>query len=351
VTQASTRGGIGESRVLDPVGVLPQAAFHLDTTSALRKGEVRVRVTLLNLDAASFHQLSEKHAGDGDAIRREVLSIIEEHGKMHNPVTGSGGTLLGVVEELGPGVRTSLSPGTAVASLVSLTLTPLVIDDGLSNWDGKSPLIPASGYAILFSPQNLISIPTDLPQDLVLSVIDVCGAPALTSRLIRERSVFDDIEPSVLIIGAAGKSGCLSAVAAQEAGAATVAGVVLDETDAKSIEKLQVFDSIIVGDARLPIALAEAVGRTFDITVVCVDSAGCEHGSILVTGRGGTVVFFSMATSFSSAALGAEGIGADLTMLIGNGFVPGHATDALNLVRSSTHLWAHLEERLQRVSR
>ena len=41
-----------------------------------------------------------------------------------------------------------------------------------------------------------------------------------------------------------------------------------------------------------------------------------------------------MATSFSAAALGAEGLAADVTMIVGNGYVPGHADLALEIVRS-----------------
>ena len=58
-----------------------------------------------------------------------------------------------------------------------------------------------------------------------------------------------------------------------------------------------------------------------------------EHGAVLATAGGGTVVFFSMATSFSAAALGAEGMAADVTMLVGNGYTPGHAALALELYR------------------
>ena len=80
--------------------------------------------------------------------------------------------------------------------------------------------------------------------------------------------------------------------------------------------------------------MAAAVGDPVDVTVVCVDVPGCEHGAIMATAPGGEVVFFSMATSFAAAALGAEGLAADVRMLIGNGFVPGHAEFALDLVRT-----------------
>jgi L-erythro-3,5-diaminohexanoate dehydrogenase len=82
------------------------------------------------------------------------------------------------------------------------------------------------------------------------------------------------------------------------------------------------------------------------VTVVCVDVPGCEHGAILTTAERGTVVFFSMATSFSAAALGAEGLAADVTMVIGNGYVPGHAGYALDLLRAEPGVRALVEARL-----
>ena len=130
--------------MLDDGGVLPQAAARLDTGRELRDDEVRVRVERLNLDAASFRQLERKHDGDGEAVRAEVLEIVGTRGKMHNPVTGSGGMLVGTVEEVGPESPLGLAVGDRVATLVSLTLTPLVIEDGLVGWDGRSEQVPAT---------------------------------------------------------------------------------------------------------------------------------------------------------------------------------------------------------------
>ena len=56
---------------------------------------------------------------------------------------------------------------------------------------------------------------------------------------------------------------------------------------------------------------------------------------ILITKDTGTVYFFSMATSFTKAALGAEGVGSDVTMIIGNGYTKGHAELTLNLVNNT----------------
>src|SRR3954467_6650011 len=118
---------VGRSRVVEPAGVLPQAATRLDSSPEIGPDEVRIRVERLNLDAASFRQLATAHGGDGDRVRAEVLSIIEARGKMQNPVTGSGGMLIGTVDAVGPDSPLGLRPGQRVATLVSLTLTPLRI--------------------------------------------------------------------------------------------------------------------------------------------------------------------------------------------------------------------------------
>jgi L-erythro-3,5-diaminohexanoate dehydrogenase len=104
-------------------------------------------------------------------------------------------------------------------------------------------------------------------------------------------------------------------------------------------------DVVAIADARDPVALSQAVGSA-DVTVVCVDVPGCEHGAILATADGGTVIFFSMATSFAAAALGAEGLAADVTMLIGNGYTPGHAALALDLWRTEPGVRALFAARL-----
>ena len=367
-----TTSPLGLHRVIEPPGVLPQAAWRLDASPAIAPDEVRIRVDRLNLDAASYRQIREAYAGDPDKIRAAVLDIITTRGKMQNPVTGSGGMLTGTVEESGPDSPLGLTPGQRVATLVSLTLTPLVITDGLVRWDGQSEQVPCEGHAILFARSIAAVLPDDLPAPLALAVMDVCGAPALTRRVVTEGAV-------VLVVGVAGKSGSLSAAAARQAGASKVIGVVPTEDEAALLRdpiataqdggargtartafglaarrasaapESPLADEIVIADARDPVGLAEkveAAGGPADVTVVCVDVAGCEGGAILSTRQGGTVIFFSMATSFSAAALGAEGLAADVTMLIGNGYVPGHADFALDLIRTTPSVRQLFERRV-----
>ncbi len=348
----------GVHRVLEPSGAsvtLPQTARRLDPSPQLAPDEVRVDVEVLNLDAASYRQLREKHTTDGvvdgAAVREEVLAIVAERGKMQNPVTGSGGMLIGTVAEVGPRSALGLQVGDRVATLVSLSLTPLAVTDGLERWDGLGERVPAQGHAILFGRSIAAVLPDDLDPELSLMVMDVCGAPALVRKVVQEYAVQGrgGRAPSVAVLGGAGKSGSLSLAAARDAGAGRVVAVVPVEAEAELLRGTGLADEVVVADARAPLALEEAVrgaGGPVDVTVVCVDVAGAEQPAIMITAQGGTVVYFSMATSFSAAALGAEGLAADVTMLVGNGYTPGHADYALSLLRRDTAVRSLFESRL-----
>ncbi|WP_441251392.1 L-erythro-3,5-diaminohexanoate dehydrogenase [Kitasatospora sp. McL0602] len=347
MTRSAPGADLGLHRVLEPAGVLPQAAWRLDPDPRLAADEVRVDIECLNLDAASYRQLSERHGGDGAAVRAEVCAIVAARGKMHNPVTGSGGMLIGTVAESGPESPLGLRPGDRVATLVSLTLTPLEITDGLRGWDGLGERVPARGHAILFGRSIAAVLPPDLPDELALSVLDVCGAPALTARQVAE---LPGPAPTVLVLGAAGKSGSLSLAAARRAGAGRLIGVVPTLAEEQALTRSGLADLVLRADARDAVRLAallEQHGGPADLTVVCTDVPGCEHSAVLATRDGGRVVFFSMATSFPAAALGAEGLARDVTMLIGNGYQPGHADHALDLIRQEPGVRALFDRRLR----
>ncbi|MHB2024271.1 MAG: L-erythro-3,5-diaminohexanoate dehydrogenase [Mycobacteriales bacterium] len=339
--EPSAESPVGVHRVLAPQGVLPQAAERLDTSPQLWPGETRLSLTRLNLDAASYRQLYEAEGGDGRRVRAAVLDIVARRGKLHNPVTGSGGMLIGTVAEVGPRSPLGLTVGQSVATLVSLTLTPLAISDALADWDGRSEQAQARGHAILFARSVVADVPQDLPLPLALAVFDVCGAPALTARLVAERGV-----SSMAVLGAAGKSGALALAAAEGAGVARRVAIVRNQAEADLLAASGLASGVAVADARDPLAVAEAVGEPVELTVVCVDVSGAEHGAVLATAAGGTVLFFSMATSFQAAALGAEGLAADVRLVIGNGYLPGHAQFALALVRTRPSLRALLDARI-----
>lgn len=329
------REHFGIHRSLEPPGVLPQQARVLDTSMPLRAGELLIDVEYLNIDSASYRQMREQTGGDPGALAALIADTVRAAGKMHNPVTGSGGMLVGRVAELGPG-RAAPRPGTRIATLVSLTLTPLVLDD-IVGLDPRREQVAVRGRAILFASGAYAEVPADLPDTLVLSVLDVCGAPAWMARLARPGM-------DVVVLGAGGRSGMLACAQARRAVGpeGRVVGVCwpADSAEAAADAGAQA----VVADATDPLAVHEAVtgalGDEADLVFACTNVPGCEGAALLACRDGGTVVFFSMATSFSAAALTAEGLGRSCDMLIGNGYVPGHAELALDLVRSDERLRA-----------
>ncbi len=320
----------GIYRSLEPRGVLPQQAEKLDTSLALREDEILIAVDKLCIDSASYAQIRESCNGDAAAMTRRIDNIVRERGKLHNPVTGSGGMLLGTVAELGRH-RVEPAEGTRVATLVSLTLTPLTLD-AITHLDPASEKVSVSGRAILFGSGIYAVVPDDLPENAVLAALDVCGAPAWMARLARPGT-------NVVVIGAGGKSGMLACAQATRslAGSGRLIGLCWPE-DTTVAAKEAGAETIAV-DCTDPAAVLDAVtgaleGELADLVFVCANVPACEGGAVLACADEGRIVFFSMATSFSAAALTAEGAGKACEMTIGNGYVPGHAELALDLVRS-----------------
>ena len=306
----------------------------MNTDAPLAADELAIDVEYLNIDAASWTQIRNDRDGDPDAMRARVLEIVRSRGKMHNPMTGSGGMLVGTVAELGAH-RREPAVGTRIATLVSLSLTPLVIDEILE-LDPASEKVKVKGRAILFGSGIYAEVPDDLSDEVTLGVLDVAGAPAWAARLVKPRM-------RVVVIGAGGKSGMLvSAQARRNAGdEGRVVGLCYPASTAEAAQDAGA--EAIVVDCTDAVATSEAVmdafeGRLADLVFVCTNVPGCEGGAILSCEDDGRIVFFSMATSFTSAALVAEGLGKYPEMTIGNGFVPGHARLALDLVRDEPAL-------------
>ncbi|MGE0002947.1 MAG: L-erythro-3,5-diaminohexanoate dehydrogenase [Candidatus Izemoplasmatales bacterium] len=334
----------GTHRVIHPIGVLPQAAQKIDNSMVCQETEILFDVETLNIDSASFTQIRQSCKSDLEKMKKMILQIVEERGKMQNPVTGSGGMFLGRVKEIGRDANTQLQIGDRVASLVSLSLTPLKIHK-IKSIDIHKDTVEVDAEAILFESGIYAKIPDDLPPSIVLSALDVCGAPAQVERLVKPGN-------TVLILGAAGKSGLLVSYQARKSAGKDgfVIGVINDERQKNDLEMLQVCDAILVADATNPVEIYEKTlqvtnGQLVDVSINVVNVPNTEMSAILPTKDEGIVYFFSMATSFSRAALGAEGVGKECKMMIGNGYTAGHADLTLQLLRESDVLMAIFKRR------
>ena len=327
----------GTHRVISPKGVLPQPADVIDNTMEIFDNEVLIDVQTLNVDSASFTQIEEQAKGDLEEIKKIMKGIVAKAGKHKNPVTGSGGMLIGTVKEVGPEYKGDLKAGDKIATLVSLSLTPLVIDE-IFDIRPDIDQVDIKGQAILFQSGIYAKIPEDMPEGLALSALDVAGAPAQVAKLVKPGD-------TVLVIGGGGKSGMLCLYEAKKR--AGVTGKVIcmghSEKSTTRAKNLGFADECFAASATDAVDTYNKImdltdGQLCDIVINCVNIENTEMASILACKDGGTVYFFSMATSFTKAALGAEGVGKDVNMIVGNGYTKGHADITLQLLRESETL-------------
>ena len=326
----------GTHRVIEPKGTLPQPALRLDNTMEIYDNEILIDVQTLNIDSASYTQIKQICNDDAQKMKEMIYSIVREHGKMQNPVTGSGGMLIGTVKEIGPNFpkTTNLKIGDKIATLVSLSLTPLKLEK-IIHLDANHDQIDVEAQAILFESGIFAILPDDIPEKLALAALDVAGAPAQVDRLVTEGDI-------VCIIGGGGKSGILCCYQAMKnvGKYGKVIVVEYSKENAQRIIDMELATDVIVADATNVMdvykkVMAITCGRGCDVTINNVNVPSTEMTSILVTKGQGYVYFFSMATSFTKAALGAEGVGKDINLIVGNGYARGHADLTLNIIRES----------------
>lgn len=336
----------GTHRVIEPKGVLTQAAWKIDNDMTKHySNEIICDVISLNIDSASFTQIEEACGGDEQKIGEMIMGIVAERGKQQNPVTGSGGMFIGKVAYIGEDLKDrDLKVGDKIASLVSLSLTPLKIEKILAVHKDIDR-VDIIGQAVLFESGIYAKLPDDMSEPLALAALDVAGAPAQARKLPKEGD-------SVLILGANGKSGVLCGYEAMKkvGPKGNVVGVVRNPAQVPALMELGVYNKVIVASATEPIAVLDAAlaandGKEYDISICCVNIESCEMSAILPVRDDGIVYFFSMATSFTKAALGAEGIGKDVTMIIGNGYTKDHAKITLNVLRENEKLRKLFDEK------
>jgi L-erythro-3,5-diaminohexanoate dehydrogenase len=337
---------LGARRVLEPRGALPQAARRLDPHLPLQPYEIEIEVEHLALDSTSFRQLAEAGEHDPARISEAILRIVADRGKMQNPVTGSGGILTGVVRDVGSDFPDPPVIGSRIVPLATLTRTVLRLD-GAGPVDPASPHVPVRGTAYIPSSVPWCDYPDDVEPDAALAALDVCNAPTQTRSLIGTGT------RTVLILGG-GHGGLLSLAAARDTlpEGATLALIDADERVCERARGLGLCDIALTADLRDPLAALDAlegagVSRA-DLTIVLVNAGDCEAASLLLTADHGTVLFFSMATSFTKVALGSEDVASAATMLIGSGYTPDRGQYALELIRRDPRLERALAEPLVR---
>jgi L-erythro-3,5-diaminohexanoate dehydrogenase len=322
---------LGIPRAVDPPRALPHIARVLDADTDASDYEAEIDVELLVVDATSYRTIRDRCNADPERMAEMIGSIVAERGKLQNPWTGSGGVLMGRVRRVGSSYRMrDLLEGELVVPLASLIAIPLALD-AVGPIDPGSPLVPARGRAIVTGAMLCGRVPGDLPQAAALRVLDVYPVASHVRAMAAPGS-------HVLILGA-GHAGLLAVAAAGEAD--TVITVV--DVCSEALERAREIEARvhpIRADATDPLAVAGELAGPADLTLLCTTVGGCEGTAILATAPHGTVLFFSTATEFAAAALGADAIGSQVRLLIPNGLTEDRGEYAFELVRRNPALLA-----------
>jgi L-erythro-3,5-diaminohexanoate dehydrogenase len=322
---------LGIHRALEPHGALTHMARVLDAQTPATDYEVSVDVELLAVDATSFRAIRERCGGDAERMAETIASIVAERGKLQNPWTGSGGVLMGRVLSVGSGYQgSSVQLGQRVVALGSLIAIPLRLDS-VGPVDPTSSHVPARGRAIVTGRMPCVAVPDDLGATATIAALDVYPAASYARSLARPGD-------HVLVLGS-GHAGLLAIAAAREVLGSDGLITAVD-CSPPALERAVAVDpgSVPVeADVTDPMAvagsLADAGRPRGDLTLQCTNTSGAEGAAILSTDERGTIVFFSTATTFAAAGLGADAIGSQAQLIIPNGLTDDRGDYALELLR------------------
>ena len=236
---------MGLGRSLEPSNSTLQPAWKIDNDMTLRPGEILISVKIINLNHTSFNELVDEIDFDEVFFRKRIMDIIAQRGKLHNPVTGTGGMLFGRVLKMDPQYKNlyNVKVGDDIISLTSLSVTPIHLDNIISVDFNRAQLM-VEGQCILFSNSPITKIPPDLPPKVVVSALDEAGAPTKAYQITSPGD-------RVLILGASGKSGALVAHAVHKKlqGSGSMVGIVVNQFHRNRLASCPFFDEIIVLDA------------------------------------------------------------------------------------------------------
>ncbi|MDD2484423.1 MAG: L-erythro-3,5-diaminohexanoate dehydrogenase [Eubacteriales bacterium] len=335
----------GTHRVIRPEGLLPQAADKIDNTPDIWSNEILIDVIALQPTSTAVHSIKDKCGDDIELIKKEFLEIVENRGKFQDPVTKSGGMLIGKVKQIGTDLigKVDLEVGDKIATLVSLSLTPLKIYEIISI-DLDTEQVVCKADAVLFESGIFTKIPDDLGEELSLAVMDIAGAPAQVAMNVNAGE-------TVVVMGA-GKAGllCLAEAKKRVAPHGKVVCMEYSEAQCQLVRDLGIADVVLQVNGQKPLEtynkyMQAMGGQLADFTVSTVNVNNTELSTILVTKDSGKIYFFSMSTDFVKASLGAEGAKKYVTMVLGAGYYPGHAEIAFHIVRENEKLREYLTKR------
>jgi len=327
----------GTERVLEPKYVLPTVAWKVDNNRKLLPGEMRIDVKRIHIERTSFKEICLEANDNDQRIIQKIMDIVIRRGKLHNPVTDTGGVLCGTIAEIEDSYpnKKDFRVGDDVICNASLASVPLYIDKIISI-DRTYGQIEIEGYAIVTSSLPIIRLPHDLPLPLLLFTLDESGTIYRVSSTAVGKKRF-------LVVGNNLLSNILFGLAIRKvAGEDAEIVCLLDrKTDnvlkGPSIDRLvsELFTSVHSVDILRPMECLHQLGDnlSFDLSVNCADITGAETINILATKSGGTVVFANLINNYNIALYITEATSKQLDIRSADGYLEAYDDFDLEIVR------------------
>ena len=327
----------GLKRVAEPQYVLPTSAWKLDNSRNIYPNELRISVRRIHLEGTSFKQICTESNYNEEKIKQKIIDIIIRRGKLHNPVTDTGGLAFGTVEEIGEEFYNpqNLKVGDSIICNASLASVPIQIENILAI-DHVFNQIDASGYAILHDHVPIIKIEEDMPVNLLLYTLDESGTLYRLSQLAEGQSKFLIVGNNMITnlifgyvirrqVGAKGEIVCLL----DKKTGMQVMGDGIDQLIA------HVFNEVHFLNILKPIHAVERLklNQQFDLSVNCAEIPGAETINILATKAGGTVLFANLINNLKISLYITESISKPLNVENAEGYLEDYETFDIALVR------------------
>ncbi len=327
----------GTNRVIEPEHVLTTSAWRVDNSREINADELRVSIRTLHIESTSFKQICIESGNSIEKIKERILDIVIKRGKLHNPVTNTGGVVYGVVEQIGEGYdnKKNLQVGDEVICNASLAAIPVYISRILKI-DMVYKQIEVEGYAILFNEFPVVKKPDQVPTNLLLFAFDESGTLYAGNSLAKGKG-------KILIIGNNLITNVLFGYAVRKAVGEQGHIVCLFDhksdlkAKGKSMENLlaKIFDEIHHEDILKPMDCLERLGveGIFDLTINCADIPGAETVNILATRSAGTVLFANLINNYNIALYITESISRQLEIRCADGYLEEYDAFDIEIVR------------------
>lgn len=327
----------GIKRVLEPQHVLPTSAWKLDNNRNIYPDELKVSIKRIHLEGTGFKQICTESNEDEKKIKQSIIDVVIRRGKLHNPVTDTGGLVMGVVEEIGSEYDNwqNFQIGDMVICNASAASLPMHIEN-ITSIDRAYNQVEANGYVIVHNQIPLVKAPEGVSSEMLMFAFDQSGTLYRLKTLIEGKSKF-------LIVGNSMLTNLLFGyVIRRELGKDCEITCLLDKKTntkiaGKGIDDLikNVFDEVNYLDILRPIECMARLGAEsyYDLSVNCAEIPGAETINILATKPKGTVLFANLINNLNIALYITESISKPLDVRGAEGYLEGYDEFDIELVK------------------